>query len=243
MRYAILADIHANLAAFTAVLDDINRRGGADELWCLGDVVDYGPDTSECINLLRQQKHVCVAGNHDLAAIGRLELAGFNPDAAAACRWTRQHLTPEDIDYLGGLPPVLKRGDFTLVHASPRDPAWEYLLSEESATANFRHFDTPFCLIGHSHQPLAFREESGAGKYVPWPEDGRITLGEKRMILNPGSVGQPRDGDPRAAWLELDTEAWLVRFHRVEYDIDRAAGAITAAELPEHLARRLYIGQ
>lgn len=242
MRYAVLADIHANLAAFTAVLGDIKRRGGADELWCLGDVVDYGPDPSACISLLRRKTHICIAGNHDLAAIGRLDLAGFNPDAATACRWTRQQLAPEDIEYLGGLPPVLKRGDFTLVHGSPRDPAWEYLLSEESASVNFRHFDTPFCLIGHSHLPLAFCEDNNTVTYVPWPEGGQIALGKKRMIINPGSVGQPRDGDPRAAYAIYDAGSNTITLHRVAYDFRQTQKRMAGHKLPPALIRRLEYG-
>ncbi len=242
MRYAVLADIHANLAALIAVLDDIERQGGTDGLWCLGDVVDYGPDPSAVISLLRRQRHICIAGNHDLAAIGRLDLANFNPDAATACRWTRQHLTPEDIEYLGALPPILKKGDFTLAHGSPRDPAWEYLLSEESATANFRYFDTPFCLIGHSHLPLAFRQESGAGVYFPWPEDGRIILGKKRMIINPGSVGQPRDGDPRAAYAIYDSDSNVITLHRVAYNFRQTQKRMARNKLPPALIRRLEYG-
>ncbi|GAH83966.1 unnamed protein product, partial [marine sediment metagenome] len=144
MRYAIIADIHANLAAFTAVLNDIERRGGVEEMWCLGDVVGYGPDPHQCIELLRQHNHVCIAGNHDWAAIGKLSLSEFNPDAAAACRWTVQQLSPEDVDYLESLPLVIEKGDFTLVHGSPREPIWEYLLSISSARQNFAYFQSQF---------------------------------------------------------------------------------------------------
>ena len=156
MRYAIIADIHANLAAFTAVLDDIERRGEVEEVWCLGDVVGYGPDSHQCIELLCRYNHVCIAGNHDWAATGKLSTSDFNPDAATACHWTAQQLTPEDIEYLENLPLVIQRGDFTLVHGSPREPIWEYLLSATSSMENFAYFQSQFCLVGHSHVPLVY---------------------------------------------------------------------------------------
>ena len=137
MMYAILADIHANLEAFTAVLDDISEKGDIEEIWCLGDVVGYGPDPHQCIEILKQSPHVCVAGNHDLAAIGRLETSYFNLDAALACRWTASRLKPEHIVYLDNLPPVIEKDDFTLVHGSPREPIWEYLISVSMARENF----------------------------------------------------------------------------------------------------------
>ena len=146
MRYAILADIHANLAAFTAVLDDIQGRGGVGEIWCLGDVVGYGPDPHQCLELLRQHDHVCVAGNHDWAAVGKVDTAYFNPAAAAACGRTAQQLTPEDRQYLGDLPLIVERGGFTLAHGSPRESIWEYILSASSARENLDYFQTRFCL-------------------------------------------------------------------------------------------------
>ena len=162
MRCAIIGDIHANLAAFTVVLDDIERRGRVEKVWCLGDVVGYGPDPHDCIELLQQTNHVGVAGNHDWAAIGKINTAEFNPDAAAACHWTAQQLSPADIEYLGNLPLVIEEGDFTLVHGSPREPIWEYLTSTGTAKENFAYFKSPFCLVGHSHVPLVFSyNESG----------------------------------------------------------------------------------
>ncbi|MBI2328325.1 MAG: metallophosphoesterase family protein, partial [Chloroflexi bacterium] len=156
MRYAIISDIHANLAAFTAVLDDIERRGGMEKVWCLGDVVGYGPEPHRCLELLRQTNHICVAGNHDLAAIGKIDTAEFNPDAAASCHWTAQQLGATDREYLSNLPLVIEEDDFTLVHGSPREPVWEYLISTGMAKENFAYFKTPFCLVGHSHKPLVF---------------------------------------------------------------------------------------
>ena len=161
MRYAILSDIHANLTAFEAVLDDIEHQGGVEKVWCLGDVVGYGPEPHQCVELLRQCNHVCVAGNHDLAAIGKVDTAYFNPDAATACHWTAQQLSSEDIKYLESLSLVIEGGDFTLAHGSPREPIWEYLLSASSAKENFAYFKSRFCLVGHSHVPLVFRYKEG----------------------------------------------------------------------------------
>jgi len=243
VRYAIIADIHANLAAFTAVLDDIERRGGVEEMWCLGDVVGYGPDPHQCIELLRQHNHVCVAGNHDWAAIGKLSLSEFNPDAAAACRWTAQQLSPEDVDYLESLPLVIDKGDFTLVHGSPREPIWEYLLSISSAKQNFAYFKSQFCLVGHSHVPLVFRyTETGACSFSPFSTNVGLVLGESRLIINPGGVGQPRDGDPRASYAIYDSQTRMVRLYRVAYDINVTQNKMVKHNLPMRLVARLSYG-
>jgi len=243
MRYAIIADIHANLAAFTAVLDDIERRGGAEEIWCLGDVVGYGPDPHQCIELLRQYNHVCVAGNHDWAAIGKLDTSSFNPYAAAACHWTAQQLSPEDIQYLESLPLVIEKDDFTIVHGSPREPIWEYLLSTSNAKENLAYFQSKFCLIGHSHVPLIFRyNETGACSFSQFSPHIGLALGESRMIINPGGVGQPRDGDPRASYAIYDSEAGLISLHRVSYDIDATQAKMVECGLPMPLAARLTYG-
>ncbi len=243
MRYAIIADIHANLAAFTAVLDDIERRGGVEELWCLGDVVGYGPDPHQCIELLRQHKHVCVAGNHDWAAIGKLALSDFNPDAAAACRWTAKQLKAKDVVYLEGLPLVIEKEDFTLVHGSPRQPIWEYLLSLSGAKENFAYFKSPFCLIGHSHVPLVFKHgETGDCSFIPFSPDIGLVLGKRRLIINPGGVGQPRDGDPRASYAICDTETKMMRLYRVPYDIGDTQNRMVKHNLPLRLVARLSQG-
>ena len=162
MRYAIIADIHANLAAFEAVLGDIKQKGGVEEIWCLGDIVGYGPDPHQCIELLRQYNHVCVAGNHDWAAIGKIDTSYFNPDAAAACQWTARQLSPDDIQYLESLPLTIEKDDFTLVHGSPREPIWEYIISTSIAARNFAFFQSQFCLVGHSHVPAVFKDEDGS---------------------------------------------------------------------------------
>ena len=156
MRYAIMGDIHSNLTAFETVLRHADDKGGFDKIWCLGDLVGYGPDPNECIERLCQFEHVCVAGNHDWAAIGKMDTADFNPVAARACQWTAQQLTAENIDYLQNLPLSVCQEDFTLVHGSPREPIWEYLLSIEGAQENFSYFETAYCLVGHSHVPLIF---------------------------------------------------------------------------------------
>ena len=243
MRYALLADIHANMEALTAVLADIKHRGGVDEYWCLGDIVDYGPDPSECIRLLRQLPHICVAGNHDLAAIGRADVARFNPDAVVATRWTAQQLSPDDIEYLDGLPRVIKKGDFTLVHGSPREPIWEYIISRGSAEENFNHFGTRYCLVGHSHKPLIFRQdEDGGCSFIPPSIAIGQVLGGRRVIVNPGAIGQPRDGDPRASYAIYDDEPSVVRFYRVAYDINTTQQKMMEANLPVKLMVRLEQG-
>ena len=243
MHYALLADIHANLAAFTAVLDDIERRGGVEEFWCLGDIVGYGPDPSQCIELLRKYKHICVAGNHDLGAIGKLDTAKFNPDAAFTCLWTAQQLSPEDIKYLGSLPSVIEKDDFTLVHGSPREPIWEYLISKSSAQENFTCFKTKFCLVGHSHMPFIFRQdEDGSCSFIPLSESIGQVLGKSRMIVNPGGVGQPRDGDPRASYAIYDSDSGVVRLYRVVYDISATQLKMVKNNLPMRLVVRLEHG-
>ena len=243
MRYAIIADIHANLAAFTAVLDDIERRGGVEEVWCLGDVVGYGPDPHQCIELLCQYKHVCVAGNHDWAAIGKIDTSDFNPDAATACHWTAQQLTPEDIQYLDSLPLVVQRDDFTLVHGSPRNPIWEYLLSTSSAEQNFAYFQSQFCLVGHSHVPLVFEcSDTGACLVSEFPADTILKFAKNRLIINPGGVGQPRDGDPRASYAIYDSEARSVAHYRVPYDIGATQARMVEYRLPVRLIMRLSYG-
>lgn len=243
MRYAILADIHSNLAAFEAVLEDVKKRGGAEEIWCLGDIVGYGPDPGECIQLLRHYKHLCIAGNHDWAAVGKIDTSDFNPMAAAACQWTAQQLTPQDVSYLKDLPLKLHRGDFTLVHGSPREPIWEYLLSVESAEANFAQFETRFCLIGHSHIPLVFSYSEQSSVCLLGELSDELSLREQnRLIINPGGVGQPRDGDPRASYALYDSEAATVYHYRVDYDILATQRKMMEKGLPVGLATRLSYG-
>lgn len=247
MRYAILADIHSNLVAFQAVLRDIESKGGIDEIWCLGDVVGYGPEPHACIELLCQYKHICVAGNHDWAAISKLDISDFNPYAAQAILWTRQQLAAGDMNYLQGLPQRIKRGDFTLVHGSPRHPIWEYLepgwLSTKDVEDNFNQFDTKFCLVGHSHKPIVFQQDSLKHYSVTKiPSEIRLSFESKRLIINPGGVGQPRDGDPRASYAIYDGEAQMVYYYRVNYDISATQQKMMEYNLPSPLTERLSYG-
>ena len=243
MRALILGDIHANLEAFHAVVEDARHRGGFDEVWCLGDVVGYGPDPVACTELLRRQKHVCVVGNHDLAAIGRLDVGDFNPHAAAANRWTARRLRPEDVVYLLQLPEKLHVGCFTLVHGSLRHPIWEYLLSAEAAGATFELLDTACCLVGHSHVPFLCRETSQGYLFEEFAEGESFPLKEERWIVNPGAVGQPRDGDPRSSYAIYDDEEGSLVRHRVEYDIATTQEKMRRAGLPGVLIRRLSYGR
>jgi len=236
MAIAILADIHSNLEALEAVLKDMETKGGAEGVWCLGDIVGYGPDPHLCIERLRALDPLCVAGNHDWAAIGDIDLATFNPHAAAAARWTAAQLTPEDAEYLRGLLTIREAGAFTLVHGSPREPVWEYILGLEEARENFSHFSTPYCLVGHSHLPIVFGED---GKARSLPE--RLQLGKERLIINPGGVGQPRDGDSRASYAIYDGKA-VIQHIRVRYDFSVTQKKMAERGLPPALAQRLSYG-
>jgi predicted phosphodiesterase len=255
MRLAILSDIHANLPALEAVLAD-TERAGVGELWCLGDVVGYGAQPDECTSLVAERCALCLVGNHDLAVLGELDISSFSPAAAAAVRWTQQTADPATLDFLRRLAPADETREAALYHASPRDPVWEYVLWPDQAAECIAVQAARVSLIGHSHVALFFVmaenrrpprrtsvEVDDAARGAQAGAGTRLDLSEGRWLINPGSVGQPRDGDPRAAWLELDTGAWEATYHRVEYEIDRAAEAIDATDLPEHLARRLYVGQ
>ena len=242
MRYAIMADIHANLTAFEAVLEDMERRGGVDEIWCLGDVVGYGPDPHECIERLRRYRHVCVAGNHDWAAIGKISIAEFNPDAALACQWTAGQLNQKDIRYLEKLPLSLDRDIFKLVHGSPREPIWEYVISTSIASENFGFFQSPYCLVGHSHVPLVFKEEDGSCTFTRLVDNLGLALGESRLIINPGGVGQPRDGDLRASYALYDSDTRMIRLYRIPYDVTAVQDRMIEKGLPIRLAVRLQYG-
>ena len=243
MRYAIIGDIHANLAAFNAVLDDIKQRARVEKVCCLGDIGGYGPDPHECIELLRQTNHVCVAGNHDWASIGKIDTSEFNPDAVAACHWTAQQLSSADIEYLRKLPLVIQEGDFTLVHGSPREPIWEYLISTGAAKENFSYFNSQFCLVGHSHVPLVFSyNESGTCSASHFRTNVGLALSKNRLIINPGGVGQPRDSDPRASYAIYDSETRQVRLYRVPYDIHSTQDRMVERGLPMRLVMRLSHG-
>jgi len=244
MRYAIVGDIHGNLAAFKAVLEHIETQGGVDEIWCVGDVVGYGPEPHECLEILRTYNHLCVAGNHDWAAVGKIDTSDFNPDAAQACHWTTEQLTTQDVDYLENLPLTLCQGDFTLVHGSPRQPIWEYVLSASAAQDNLAFFETSFCLIGHSHIPLVFEYvDENLCVLNRLPAGSGLELGEHRLIINPGSVGQPRDGDPRASYALYDSEARTIYHYRIKYDIAVTQRKMAEWGLPLPLIMRLSFGR
>jgi diadenosine tetraphosphatase ApaH/serine/threonine PP2A family protein phosphatase len=241
VRVAVISDIHANLHALEAVLEEIDADA-PDELWCLGDLVGYGPRPNEATDLMRERARVCLIGNHDLGVLGRLDLEDFAPDAAVAARWSQTVLLEQNRAYLEGLSPEAKVEGGELYHASPRDPVWEYVLSEEAARDALEATVAPLVLVGHSHVALAvgLADDRLAAELAP---DGtEVDLGSARWLLNPGSVGQPRDGDPRAAWLELDFDRGSARFHRASYDIARTQTEIRERELPEALAERLAHG-
>jgi len=243
MRYAIIADIHANLTAFMAVLVDIEQKGEVEELWCLGDIIGYGPDPHQCIELLRKAQHICVAGNHDLAAIGEIDTSDFNPDAAAACEWTAGQLTAADRVYIKSLPLAIERDDFTLVHGSPRQPIWEYVLSIGTARENFTYFKSKYCLVCHTHVPAIFKQgKGGSCSFSQFSTKEETVLGEERLIINPGAVGQPRDGDPRASYAIYDSESKTISLHRVPYDIAATQARMVEKRLPMRLVARLSHG-
>jgi predicted phosphodiesterase len=244
MRYLIVSDIHANLAAFNAVLADVDSET-IDQVWCLGDVVGYGPCPDECIARLQEfPDHVCVAGNHDWAAIGRIDIAEFNPVAQIACRWTSEQLDSENVAYLNGLPTRVVEGGCTLVHGSPREPIWEYIIYPSTAQLNFQFFDTQLCFVGHTHAPAIFREQTPTHRFeisIPSPNE-TIEIGGERLIINPGSVGQPRDGDPWAAYMLFEQDKKLLEYHRIPYDIALTQRSMMEQGLPESLISRLSFG-
>jgi diadenosine tetraphosphatase ApaH/serine/threonine PP2A family protein phosphatase len=243
MLVAIVSDIHANRHAFEAVLRDIDASD-AREVWCLGDVVGYGADPNDCCALAREHAAVCLAGNHDLAVTGELALDEFSPGAALAARWTQEVLDDEHADWLRALSPQGGEDGVGLYHASPRDPVWEYVVSTLLAELCLDVAPDRVSLVGHSHVALSFvRPDGEAATGEPRRGGDALDLAAGEWLINPGSVGQPRDGDPRAAWLLLDTEAWRAEWRRVEYDIKGAAAAIRAARLPDSLAERLQYGQ
>ena len=243
MLAAITSDIHGNRHAFEAVLADVASTG-ASELWCLGDVVGYGADPNDCCALAREHAAVCLAGNHDLAVTGALPLDEFSHGAALAARWTQDVLDDDHVEWLRTLSPKGEADGLGVYHASPRDPVWEYVLSTLLAELCLDAAAERVCLVGHSHVALSFVRPEGEAATGDTRRAGEVLdLSQGEWLVNPGSVGQPRDGDPRAAWLLLDTDGWRAEWRRVEYDIAGAAAAIRAARLPDSLAERLGYGQ
>ena len=238
MRVAVISDIHANWHALEAVAEAIEQER-PDEVWCIGDVVGYGPQPNECCAWTSAHADVCLAGNHDLGVLGTLDLASFSDDAAVAARWTQGLLSDTAREYLAGLEPSGERDGIALFHGSPRDPIWEYVLSYEAAVEAIEDSPADVTIIGHSHLPIAIGEGElvggHAGNGVEVDLDGR-------WLLNPGSVGQPRDGDPDAAWRLLDVEARHASFRRVKYDVEQTQAEMRELGLPDVLADRLSLG-
>ncbi|HXG41264.1 MAG TPA: metallophosphoesterase family protein [Dehalococcoidia bacterium] len=247
MRIAIVSDVHANLVALEAVLRHAEAQGALDGLWCLGDMVGYGPQPCQVLERLRESGAQAVVGNHDLAAVGLLPTDDFNPAAAAAVRWTARQLQEPQRRYIESLPQILQRDDFTLVHGTLRWPVWEYLYSYDAARGHLRLQGTPFGLVGHTHIPMLVVEDDTLPQgcelfYLP---DGAVVELRQgpRLVINPGSVGQPRDGDPRASYAIYDSDRGTVSLHRVEYDIAATQRLMEAAGLPRWLSERLAVGR
>jgi len=241
-RVAVISDVHANWHALEAVLKAIDDEQ-PDELWCLGDLVGYGARPNPCCQAVEERTDLCLAGNHDLGVLGELDLEEFAPDAVASARWTQGVLKPEARRYLETLRPTARRDSVELFHASPRDPVWDYVLSFDAVEAAFELTEEPLVLVGHSHVPLALAREDGALGGGLAPEGTEVELdAAARLVLNPGSVGQPRDGDPRAAWLLLDFGSGRASFRRVAYPVERAQEEIRERGLPDALAERLARG-
>ncbi len=242
MRYLIISDVHANLTALETVLADAAEF---DEIWCLGDLVGYGPNPNECVERIREFDHISLAGNHDWAALGRLDLSSFNADARTASMWTQTALSPEAREYLRSLPTHVEKDGFCMAHASPREPIWEYILDSNQAYANLEYFSASTCLVGHTHIPIVFEVDEQRRRcetrIPPFPDP--LTLGSHRMIINPGSVGQPRDGDPRASYATLDSDTMTWEFHRVTYPVEITQERMRARGLPRRLVERLELGR
>jgi diadenosine tetraphosphatase ApaH/serine/threonine PP2A family protein phosphatase len=243
MQVAICTDIHGNRHAFEAVIAAA-EAAGAEELWCLGDLVGYGAEPDACVALAEAHCTICLAGNHDLAVVDVLSLEDFSRGAALAARWTQEVISDDTRRFLLSLEPQGGAQGYGLFHASPRDPIWEYVLSGLTAELCFDSTDFRVSFIGHSHVALSFHRPEGEPASGTTRREGtELDLSSGEWLVNPGSSGQPRDGDPRAAWLLLDTERQTAIYRRAEYDIAGAQAAIRAARLPDSLAERLQYGQ
>jgi diadenosine tetraphosphatase ApaH/serine/threonine PP2A family protein phosphatase len=242
VRIAVVSDIHSNQVALEAVLEAI---GTVDQIWCLGDIVGYGPRPNECVAMLAERKHLAVAGNHDWAVVGRIGVDEFNAFAALAAQWTTEQLDESSRAFLTALPTVQTSGEFTLVHGSPRGPVWEYILNGSLAASNFEHFEGPFCLVGHTHVPAIYAlapDRTVHAYQIAGDREVSLARPGWRFILNPGSVGQPRDDDPRASCLVIDTATGSATWHRVAYDIAATQQQMRSARLPARLVERLAQG-
>ena len=243
MQVAICTDIHGNRHAFEAVIAAADDAG-AEELWCLGDLVGYGGEPDACVALAEEHCSIVLAGNHDLAVVEVLSLDDFSRGAALAAMWTRETISQHTRDFLLSLEPRGAALGYGLFHASPRDPVWEYVLSGLTAELCFDATNFRVSFIGHSHVALSFHRPEGEPASGSTRRAGvELDLSEGEWLINPGSTGQPRDGDPRAAWVMLDSERQSAIYQRSEYDIAGAQAAIRAARLPDSLAERLQYGQ
>ena len=248
MRVLVVSDIHANLVALDAVVRDAETGGAIDAVWSLGDNVGYGPQPSECLARLRELNATIIAGNHDRAATGAMGVEEFNADAAAAAVWTRDNLPEEDQAFLDALPEVTKPEDsFTIVHGTLKHPVWEYLYSYEAAQGHLELQETAFSCVGHTHMPMLVEEDAAAPKGCELYrlDDGAVVdlTDDKRLIVNPGSVGQPRDGDPRASYAIYDDGSQTFTIKRVEYEIGEVQKMMSDADLPSWLIERLAEGR
>jgi predicted phosphodiesterase len=240
VKILVLSDIHANITAFEAVLAD---AGEFDAVWILGDLTGYGADPNECVSRVRKMRHtVCLTGNHDTAVLNLINTEDFNDEARFAVTWTSNVITKQNLEYLVKRPDKVVTDSFTLVHGSPRMPIWEYILDAYTAKVNFNHFDTDFCLVGHTHIPSIFQLYGNHRIKLTIPQTNKIIHLKGRAILNPGSVGQPRDHNPSASYMILDDENLTCVYRRVEYDVRIAQERILDAGLPANHAFRLSIG-
>jgi predicted phosphodiesterase len=241
MRILIISDIHSNLTALEAVISD---AGQVDAVWCLGDLVGYGPDPNECIKTIQQVPNlVCLLGNHDAAVAKIIDNASFNSEARIAVLWTQSVLSQSNLEFLKGLSPQTVVDSVTLAHGSPRQPIWEYLLDIHTATSNFDHFETPYCFVGHSHLPVIYeRQDELMNARLLIPEVNSSRDMAPRAILNPGSVGQPRDRDPRASYAIFDPDDQTWSYHRTAYDVPSVQARMQLAQLPQRHIQRLTTG-
>ncbi len=241
MRTLIVSDIHSNVVALDAVLADARADGPIERVWCLGDVVGYGPEPMACIERLWDLDATVICGNHDAGAVGRISVAEFNGPAAEAARWNGAQLSAEARAYLSALPETVVEAPFTLVHGSPRVPLWEYLTSGDQAEEAWGAIPTPHVIVGHSHFQFTCTRSRGLEQAGP---SGRVVRTDgDRLAANPGSVGQPRDGDPRAAFTVFDDEAATLALRRTSYDIAATQRAMIDVGLPLPLIERLAIGR
>jgi len=241
MKVLIISDIHGNRTALEAVLEDASA---VDAVWCLGDIIGYGPDPNDCVSIIRDLPNlICLRGNHDSAVIGLTDNVKFNHSAQRVLEWTAEQLNPVHRQYLQSLSPLVEVDDVTLAHASPRDPIWEYIMDVYTATANFDYFMTPYCFVGHSHLPVMYYMKNGKElATVNFVFPGEKTRLPDKTIVNPGSVGQPRDHDPRAAYTIFNTEEKTWAQHRVLYDIADVQERMVLAGLPSEYIQRLDLG-